>query len=82
MFHEVNLLPKFRPIRLENPKEKKGMSEKTSTNRKRDDIVIHVRKATKAKFVKFGKWGETQDKLLFRMCKHIDSCDRWWFKYG
>jgi len=46
---------------------------------KDDDSVIHIRKSTKAEFLKYGKMGETQDKLLLQMCKHIDICDRWWW---
>ena len=55
------------------------MSENSPEN-KRDDTVLHIRKSTKAEFLKYGKWGETQDKLLLRMCNHIDTCDCWWWE--
>lgn len=40
--------------------------------------ILYVRKGTKTRFKKFGKMGETQDKLQNRMMDHIDKCDRWW----
>jgi hypothetical protein len=40
--------------------------------------ILYVRKGTKKRFKKFGKMGETQDKLQNRMIDHISTCDRWW----